>query len=889
MVRFRVLNEVAAWLAFYHMTHPELHILPEVGALFSKCDIDFSLTMYDDHYHKLAAARHLYELVYNFDAPGNSTCPMPKEVPPIALLGSVRSSTTSILSALSTSFGIPQISASSSSTYLDTEALFARTIPNNRGDAQAVVSLLKDLQVKHFAVLYVADDFGKAFHAEVLSAADNVKLKAYPFGYEVNNNSIFEAIDQLKNSTLRYVVAILSSDYTGVVDEATKQGLLLNPNMTWFLTQANSPLGDEGYQISYNHAAALNGAGLVRIWLDTNASPLTREVLRFSNSPNLQSLYISAHDDNSTFLNFSFEDPALNPYIYLTYDAMTALGLAACAVPTSGSFNGSELYDQLRTTEFDGVSGPVRFNPNTGTRINEFKFEVKNLRVSPEQGYGSVTSYIIDVSNEMQDTKIERRELFIFPDGTTDAPGDLPPQDTIDVFRGAIIVGYMLAVLVMILSGGCMYWTWRNRDKDVVKAAQPIFLWQLCIGTFLIATSIIPLSMQGFNGACITTVWLLSIGFVTTWSALFAKTWRLNRMVRSAQSFRRVKISSLDVTLPFLVMLAVNFALLLAWTLTAPLSWVSQGSGSGGVDKYLRPKETYDACGPSGSREQLWWFLIPILGINTIAFGITVYQCYQARHLSSDFSEAASLFSSMGCVLETLIVGAPLLFVASENPSAQLLIQSMLLCIVCLGILVPVFMPKYRRRSVIEQEEALQNATIQFDRVVLRTNSSFLGGRDSQNRNEPANDPLAASRIGSVGNSRLGAVAGNVEGFGEGVPVTGFQNSTNNRVSIVSSRTSGQGREPLYQPSGSGRTSSEFRMSAVLSSSFGPHASISGMLTTARHVQAEEKSDEDQESGPVGTSLVSRSETYFTQLATEQLLRQSTTRRPNSSSTHGLG
>jgi 7 transmembrane sweet-taste receptor of 3 GCPR/Receptor family ligand binding region len=894
-MRFRVFNEVAAWLAFYHMTHPELHILPEVGARFSDCNIDFSLRMFDDHYERLTAARHLSELFFNFNVTGGSTtCPKPEEVPPIALLGSVRTPTTSILSVLSSSYGIPLISAGATSAYLDNREIypmFARTVPSSRGDALAVVSLLEELNVKHFAVLYVNDDFGKAFNAEVLSAANRVRLAPQSFGYENNNKAeISVAIEQLKTSGLRYVVAILHSEYKNVVDEATKVGLLNSTETTWFLTVASAALGDEGIKIDPDNALALNGSGLVRIWVDKEASALSQEIVRFSNSPILQNMYINARDDNATFSNFSFQDLALNPYIYLTYDAMTALGLAACAVPKV-LFNGSELYGQLLQTEFNGVSGPVRFNRATGTRLSdELKYEVVNLLVSPEQRMsdGKVTfdqtktSYIIDPAG------VEMRGPFIFPNGTTTPPEDLPPPKQIGIEHEAIIVGYTLAAVVMVTSVGWMYWTWRNRNKDIVKAAQPLFLWQLCIGTLLIGSSIIPMSMQDNEDACMIIPWLLSFGFVTTWSALFAKTWRLNRMVRSAQSFRRVKISSLDVMLPFFVMLAVNFVLLLAWTLTAPLTWVWYGTGS--IDEYGRSELRYGACGRP--LEEVWPFLGPILSVNMIAFGITVYQCYDARHLSCDFSEAASLFTSMGCVLETLIVGAPLLFVASEYPSAQFLIQTMLLCIVCLGILVPVFLPKYHRRSVIEQEAALQNATIQCDPAVLRTNSSFLGMNDSENRNEPASDPLAASRTGSIGSTRFGAVIANTDGFRGSVPFTGFQNSTNNRVSIVSQRASGQCRGPLYQPSASGRTSSEFRMSTVISSSFGPRASISGMLTNAMHAQAEENSDQDQAPSPVGTSLVSRSETYFTQLATDQLLRQSGTwgiRRPNSSSTHGQG
>ena len=51
--------------------------------------------------------------------------------------------------------------------------------------------------------------------------------------------------------------------------------------------------------------------------------------------------------------------------------------------------------------------------------------------------------------------------------------------------------------VVVMLSFGFMAWTYVPRQKFVVAAAQPIFLVQLCLGTVLMAFSLIPFSMQG--------------------------------------------------------------------------------------------------------------------------------------------------------------------------------------------------------------------------------------------------------------------------------------------------------------------------------------------------------------------------------------------------------
>jgi hypothetical protein len=171
------------------------------------------------------------------------------------------------------------------------------------------------------------------------------------------------------------------------------------------------------------------------------------------------------------------------------------------------------------------------------------------------------------------------------------------------------------------------------------------------------------------------------------------------------------------------------------------------------------------------------------------------------------------------------------------------LIQAFLLFILCLGILLPVFMPKYRKRSVIEQEAALRIAS-QGRPDVLSTNVSFLGD-ESEYKKEFARDVPIARKI----SPNFGAVD---EVFRGALP-TVVENSMSN----------------------SSLTPREFGISEGLSPGFGPHSSINGMSSTAMLVHAEVISDEGQASGPVGTSLVSRSETYFTQLATKQRLRRS--------------
>ena len=67
------------------------------------------------------------------------------------------------------------------------------------------------------------------------------------------------------------------------------------------------------------------------------------------------------------------------------------------------------------------------------------------------------------------------------------------------------------------------------------------------------------------------TPWLGSLGFVTAFSGLFSKTWRINLLMKSASKFKRVKITETDVIKPFAVLMTANVVVLAVWTAVAPL------------------------------------------------------------------------------------------------------------------------------------------------------------------------------------------------------------------------------------------------------------------------------------------------------------------------------
>lgn len=177
----------------------------------------------------------------------------------------------------------------------------------------------------------------------------------------------------------------------------------------------------------------------------------------------------------------------------------------------------------------------------TGTRyLSNVRYKIFNSLSYPDPEddtriiFRSTESATIDLSPSGGDVEIITP--YVYAGNTTKQPLFLPYQkvnvNLIPSWALGIVLGFCGIIMLMSIAWGI--WTVLNRKKRVVKASQPFFLIMLCIGTFLIASSIIPtsfqepMSIETLNAGCMLFPWLVCLGFVTAFSALFTKNGRIN-------------------------------------------------------------------------------------------------------------------------------------------------------------------------------------------------------------------------------------------------------------------------------------------------------------------------------------------------------------------------
>jgi len=216
---------------------------------------------------------------------------------------------------------------------------------------------------------------------------------------------------------------------------------------------------------------------------------------------------------------------------------MIALGIGLCSI--SEDFpTGKAIVEAIKGTTFVGSSGPVSFNNYTGTRAaKSVKFKVINFLVDASESlisYEFQTSSMINISA----AEVEVLTPFMYSDGTTVSPQPLASvtDDLNLVTIDKLIFGWTLACIVILLSILCGCWTYHNRDRSIIRVAQPLFLVLLCVGTILMASAIIPMSFQEpmsqktLDRACMAMPWLFVMGFSTAFSSLFCKLSRINKV-----------------------------------------------------------------------------------------------------------------------------------------------------------------------------------------------------------------------------------------------------------------------------------------------------------------------------------------------------------------------
>jgi hypothetical protein len=707
--------EAGMFLAIKTFNERSPSILPNLPEILRGCNIYLTMDILDTILSPIVASEKALSAM---NRPPNSL----QEPLPISLAGAFRSAVTQPLATLSGVYQVPHVNGQSTSSVLDQKdqaPTFTRVVPTNRMDAKAYILYLKSLGVVHFATLFVRDAYGNEFNRDLRVAAAEYNIHMTSVSYQDgDNNSIDRAIAALKGHQHRYIFTVITPSagtLKYILREAINQGILGVSDHFWMFSEAVTALLEPGfYQSTLDSslesdreiAAALSGTGLLILEIPKN-DPFDAAMQELRTDEELYDYFVSRHDAPEVFGDFSFR-PVNNFYQQLSYDAIMSLGIGLCGI--SEEFpTGIDVVEAIKATEFVGVSGLVRFDNYTGTRKEDsLNFKVINLIVDPSEEsieFRMPTSALISMTSG----EVNVVTPFVYSQGTY-APPQLPPAsvDTNLMSNGVRAVGWTLAAIAILLSAVFGLWTWLHRKKNYVRVSQPAFLCLLCAGTALMATTIIPLSLQepvsdrGLDIACMAAPWLFTLGFAMSVASVLFKMIRLNRLFKQSADMHRVVVKAKHFMLPVSIYMLANFAILLTWTLVAPLQWTRVKINN--FDSWGRSLASYGTCYAhldDGKKDARLAFACTLAVLNLLVLLFANYEGYRSRLVPSAFNETYYLALSMAGVLEAFLIGIPLIFLARDTPTAMFMILSILITTICMALLLPTFVSKIiiRRRA----------------------------------------------------------------------------------------------------------------------------------------------------------------------------------------------
>mmetsp|Transcript_35922 Transcript_35922/g.66177 ORF Transcript_35922/g.66177 Transcript_35922/m.66177 type:complete len:1120 (-) Transcript_35922:228-3587(-) len=618
-------------------------------------------------------------------------------------------------------------------------------------------------------------------------------------GQEIRN-----AIQSLKNTEYRYFVAIVGEEhYSRVMAEAAEQGIA-GGEYVWLFTGGVDRRTFQDriarYQKDDNLAVSTKGIGLIQVeGGQTSDVDYANPSQRVGTPPpadadtgyqRFRAAWRSAMSDSSLVQYFRSKQLEIDPpvgghdfttiefspdpsqHAYFVYDAIVSLGLSMSYSTAVGGANGTgldfptgkDIYDSLRqNVTFEGASGTVKIDPNSGTRVREsVTYTVWNARevelegeeegdkvgfdLVPTSHYvarkGTEADIVQEASKEtmeasaaaLADAGEVAEELdvpefvtewipvegddrqFVYADGTTVAPAQLPAVDEQmnHIGKSGRIAGLVLMGIVVLIALLAMGWTAVQRRSRVVRASRPLFLAFVSVGCLIMASAIIPLSQEEtttggdkarLDAACMAAPWLYVIGFAIAFSALFTKTWTLNKVYRNPD-VDCVVVTWKDLVRTLGALLVINVALLLSWTLVSPLEWERFDKDS--KDQFDRTTETYATC----TSEKSLPFVIVIIVVNLGALLVANFQAYQARDIQTEYQESRYVAISMASILQAWCMGIPIMIVVKDAPQAKFFVEAGIIFVTCTAVLLLVFTPKLlavRSDRRKEEEERRRN------------------------------------------------------------------------------------------------------------------------------------------------------------------------------------
>mmetsp|Transcript_2489 Transcript_2489/g.5714 ORF Transcript_2489/g.5714 Transcript_2489/m.5714 type:complete len:923 (+) Transcript_2489:466-3234(+) len=612
------------------------------------------------------------------------------------IVGPALSAVAVPLSTLAGVRGVPIISYSATSRDLSPDNLFARVLPSDAETTQVLCQLFSDVDIQNVALIFVDDDYGTAYRDSLIKACDDIGIEVYATSFQQDSeSSVTFAMDFVTSRKLNIVVTVsFSQSLPTIFKHAGPDHVFIGSDAVTLegLDEFIQMDPENNAKFVENHVLRVQatGANHGSLFEDFSARWLTlandENTLQYLNDY-MDTVNVSHVD--AAFFNNTVENMSL--YIPFAYDASWSVCdtlrnysdvLADIDTKTQ---RGAALWDAIVSNDFEGVSGYIHIDPETGTRdVASSNFVIERFRSDP------VTAYATAMYSEGNWTIDNDTFLSLPPDVTVNTQNNY-------IHPTAKIILVVLAVLLICWTIFLIGFTWVKRRTRIMSRAQPTILMLFLVGVVLSSCSLFFIGVEDLetdlgqefqNFSCMALYWSWSVGTVLTFGALTAKLYRIYRIFHN-RALKRIRITNMHLYGAIVGIVALDVVILTIWSSVSPLQWERTIEAT---DIFGNAIITYGSC----TSEQENVFLALLLSYTFLLFLTGAVFSFMVRNTPSEFQESTHIVISLVSQVQLYCLGFLILFIfPHDNSDARFIVMSIVIFFNNLLITLVIYVPKF--------------------------------------------------------------------------------------------------------------------------------------------------------------------------------------------------
>jgi len=304
-------------------------------------------------------------------------------------------------------------------------------------------------------------------------------------------------------------------------------------------------------------------------------------------------------------------------------------------------------------------------------------------------------------------------------------------------------------VFVSIAAGGIAFsvvlagFVFKFRQRKILVASSPLFLQLILAGTILMYLSVFAWVTESQTVACHMRFWLLGMGFVICFGALFAKTFRVMRIFGS-KSLAVFRISNLYLLIGMSVFVLGEAVLLAIWSGTSdPHSYTY-------IPDPDRPIYNEWKCmSKNNNRVMLILLLIYNFGIALAAVWVS-WKVWSIK--AKMYNESRPIAFAMYNMISFGILGTALQLSNALTPTAMFAVRSVCIILSTFVTVLVLFGPKVAHfiGTTGKDYAALTGPTTTATTTTANTRSADKSG-NNHNNSSSKHGPGSTDSIGSAG------------------------------------------------------------------------------------------------------------------------------------------